>query len=358
MIRHATALDIPAINQIARQFNSELGFVSRNSLERAISNKELFVAEVGGGVAGFVNWHARRDGWQAIYELGVDRAYQGQGVGRALLYAVPCPVRLKCTADNSRANNFYRGAGMRLVGTETGRRRALNIYEMRILNIIVRGDNKDVPAICRASGSAYGVQEHDPAHAWPFMVDVDFGNPNWPGYIRTVEGHRPVQALVVDYADRELKEEMLRQVADLRAAGVLRVVVCPKFHGAIGDIPPDCVIGVSLRTAGRLANGENKFAGFMPQFEELARRRCHLLGGSPRLQKDTISKLHGIGAVVLSVDGNAQFGGAARGSMYADGRWRRKTGEKAAYLETALQSSKAIQYELNAAATSEQLPLF
>lgn len=263
---------------------------------------------------------------------------------------------LKVTADNP-ANEFYAKAGMRCVNTEQGKQRWLNVYEMNILNIVVRGSNPRVPEICRLSGSAYGVKQGHKAYDQIFMLDVDFERPNWPKYLDLVQELKPVQALVIDYDDPGLEDEMLTQVDQLKKAGVLRVVVCVKFHGATSDIPQDCIIGVSLRTDGRLSNGDNPYAGFMPDFRELSGRECHLLGGSPQLQKDTIAKLLGHGAKVISADGNAHFGAGSKGSTYYDNTWNRKPGEKANWYESALISSKAIQRELNAI-KFQQLSLF
>jgi ribosomal protein S18 acetylase RimI-like enzyme len=126
-IRYGTSADIGAVQHIARQFNRELGFVRRASLERAIANRELYVASLDTELVGFVNWHTRRDGWRTVYELGVHRDYHDQSIGRNLLYAVPTPTRLKCTTDNERANRFYAGTGMQLAAVEQGRKRALNV---------------------------------------------------------------------------------------------------------------------------------------------------------------------------------------------------------------------------------------
>lgn len=355
-IRIATLSDIPAIQAVARQHSKMLGFVRRASLERAAAKAELFVAEDAGQVVGFVNWHARRDGWSTVYEIAVSQANQGQGIGRVLLYSVPCPIRLKCTQDNP-ANRFYINAGMMLANVEKGRKRPLNVYEMRVLSIIVRGGNSGVPEIARRSGNAYGSHHHHKLYDWPYMVDSDPEHCDWTKMMDVVKGSHPVQALTMDYFPGK-RDEMLAQVADLRAAGVLRVAVCPKFDGAIQDIPADCIVAVSLRTNGKLAKGANKYAGFMPTFADLKGRAVHLLGGAPKLQKDTLVKLQAIGARVFSVDGNAHLGSAGLGSGYGDGKWRRKIGEKVNLFATQLASSRAIQYELNAAAGWSQPPLF
>lgn len=131
-IRYATGDDIPAIQQIARQYDSPknkdyIGYVNLAAIREHAARYEVHVATFHGRIVGFVNWHLRRDGRATIYELAVDRAYRGIGAGRALVGAIPAPIQLKCTIDNP-ANGFYECIGFKLVGTEPGKRAALNVW--------------------------------------------------------------------------------------------------------------------------------------------------------------------------------------------------------------------------------------
>jgi GNAT superfamily N-acetyltransferase len=130
-IRYANESDLDAIKRIANQYKNELGFVNKAALRDSIGRYTLFVAEYMGAVAGFVNSYHRRDGWSTIYEIAVDKAHKGEGIGRALLDAVPRPVRLKCPVDNA-ANGFYAAQGMTLARVEQGRKRMLNVWERAI----------------------------------------------------------------------------------------------------------------------------------------------------------------------------------------------------------------------------------
>lgn len=69
----------------------------------------------------------RRDGRSTIYEVAVDKRYQGSGIVRALVQAVPTPVQLKCTVENP-ANRFYERIGFRVVKREPGKHRELNVW--------------------------------------------------------------------------------------------------------------------------------------------------------------------------------------------------------------------------------------
>jgi GNAT superfamily N-acetyltransferase len=128
-IRYSTGTDeeIAAVKSIANKYSRELGYVMVPKLREAAARRELLVAVHKTRIVGFVNYHARRDGWQTVYELAVHPEWRGMNVGRALLSAVPTPVRLKCTVDNS-ANKFYEAVGFQHNGREAGRKRPLNVW--------------------------------------------------------------------------------------------------------------------------------------------------------------------------------------------------------------------------------------
>lgn len=128
-IRYAVEDDIQHIVKIARQYSKELGFVRTVGLKEAIARRELYIAEYGRQIVGFCNWHRRKDGIHVIYEIAVDRARLGEKIGVGLLWAVPSPLRLKCTVDNDSANSFYASQDMQLVAVEQGRKRQLNVWE-------------------------------------------------------------------------------------------------------------------------------------------------------------------------------------------------------------------------------------
>lgn len=129
-LRLAQEVDIDAIQRIARQYRRELGFVSRPALRESMARNTLVVACLGRELVGFVNYRARKDGVQVVYEIAVDKMHRGHGVGAMLLeYGVPKPIRLKCTAENP-ANAFYEHLGFALIETEPGRKQPLNVYHL------------------------------------------------------------------------------------------------------------------------------------------------------------------------------------------------------------------------------------
>jgi GNAT superfamily N-acetyltransferase len=332
-IRGAVGGDIDTCDRIARQYPDELSFVSKVKMRDGVDRREMFVACVDNVVVGFVLWHRCRDGWSTIYDLAVNRDHRGLGIGRALLYTVPCPIRLKCTATNP-ANKFYQDAGMMLVGTEPSKRTMLNMYHLPILSILVAGGNKRFPDIARESGMAYGTRHDYTPHAWPFMMDFNWSKPyDWHNYLVLIEQYRPIFALVPDYEEHISKEQMLDRVADLRSCGVRRVGVCIKKRGGIDDIPCDCVVCISVPAP--------KYAGWLPPVEDrpmLAGRWLHLLGGTPRQwfgskrkwpgdeglpQVGLVAKLSGYGGQVISIDGSSHESASKRGSQWLNGHWHR-----------------------------------
>jgi ribosomal protein S18 acetylase RimI-like enzyme len=354
MIRYATQSDIPAIKAIANQYKQELGFVNRAALAESVGRRELFVAVQGAKVAGFVNWHRRRDGWSTVYELAVDKTMHSKGLGRALLYAVPCPIRLKCTADNDRANHFYASAGMRMVGIDRGKNRPLNVYEMRVLYALVQGNNKRLPEVARLSGMAYGVRHIDTPQAWPFMLDVEWRRfktrpGEWWKYLALVKQYQPVMAMCVDYESPAQRRSLYQQIRELKAAGVIRVMICPKFDGAINHIPKWCVVAISVPSS---------YAGFLPDLATLNGRYVHLLGGTPVKQTDLLLKITGHGGKVISMDGNSHTNAAKFNSLYEDGKFRRKQGEPIGdYYQACTYAGVNVRKQQNAAAEWQQLPL-
>lgn len=336
-IRHATDADIPAVAALIRaqeqRVAGSLGAPHYPSLRLAAREQRLHVAEMNGaGVVGYVEYYRRRDGTQTVYGLAVGARYEGIGVGRNLLYSVECPIRLKCPqkvngVDPNPANRFYDRAGLRLTGTDTTRGgKALNVWELPILPILVQGNNAEIPRIARESGWAYGTRAAEQPRDWAYQVDLEF-TPDWRAfdwqtYLTQIRAWKPVAALALDYFEPAQLPTLLAQIDDLKMAGVLRVLVCPKFDGALAGIPADCIVAVSVPST---------YAGFVPDFAELHERKVHLLGGSPpkwfgsRRSRNSatgiIAALQGAGAKVVSVDGNAHTQAAERGGIWSGGVW-------------------------------------
>lgn len=387
-IRSGTSADVDACDAIARaqerRFPSSLGWIRKDAYTC------FHVGVCDGEIAGFVVYHFTRRGDDAgkyvIKALVVAAQWEGKGVGRNLLYSVPTPVRLRTPAfvDASTDNpalKFYRGAGMKEVAREHvyrgGSRRGetrdnpLIVFDLPILPILVMGSNKEMLDVARLSGWAYGTREVERPKDYPFQVDIDLAKAegdwrayDWDKYCQKIARWKPFSALVVDYFERDQRNTMLRQVSDLEALGVSRVLVCPKFVGAVRDIPDRCVVAVSV---------PSRYAGFVPPLHELTGRRIHLLGGSPskwfgaptrrkgNSRTGIIAAIYGAGGRVVSVDGNSHEASAQTGTYWLDGRHKRPAhgcfvlGDR---FNTMVFSGRQIMADLHDSAETAQYSVF
>ena len=132
-IQLATTENLLQIKTIADKERGLLGFVTRPALQESVERSQLYVAvAIGGEVVGFANCWRRKDGWHTIREICITFSYRANGAGRALINAIPKPIRLKCLADNDQANQFYQHLGFVLAKTipANGKKRAL--YEWHL----------------------------------------------------------------------------------------------------------------------------------------------------------------------------------------------------------------------------------
>lgn len=372
-IRAARENDLPIIAALTRaqerRHAGALGAPHYPSLRKAIAEARLHVGVLEGvGVVGHVEYYRRQDGWQTIYSLAVDPRYEGLSIGRNLLYSVECPIRLKCPqavngGDANPANAFYQRMGLCLTGTDATRKgKALNVWTLPILPVLVQGNNREMPRIARESGWAYGTRDAEKPRDWCYQVDLEFSEDwrafDWQSYIAHIQAWKPFAALALDYFEKAQLPTLLQQISDLKAAGVMRVLVCPKFDGAVQDIPADCIVALSVPSS---------YAGFVPDFNELKGRKVHLLGGSPpkwfgsRRKSSSatgwISGLQGAGAQVISVDGNAHTGAAEQGGIWKSGVWDFKERPLNLYRFMTL-SGRNILTDLHHSSRHEQLSLF
>lgn len=131
MIRLATVDDLKDIKKIANQNREFIGFVMNVALKESIEKQSLKVLIKDKSIIGFVHYHKRRDGWNTLHELAVAKEYQHYGYGQKLFDDVPQPIRLKTTADNINAINFYLKNSMTHVRNEQGKKRELMVFEKK-----------------------------------------------------------------------------------------------------------------------------------------------------------------------------------------------------------------------------------
>lgn len=162
-----------------------------------------------------------------------------------------------------------------------------------------RGGYPDAPRLLLSEGWLYGFRSDYTAYDWPYFVDINWESYNWTDHLAVIRYWRPVQAMVADYMGPNHRENMLAQVADIRALGV-RPMVCPKFSGAVADIPNDCIVAVSIPTS------DDKYAGYLPSEHELAGKDLHLLGGHPDQFAVLIKRFSSSNVISIDCSANLQ----------------------------------------------------
>jgi ribosomal protein S18 acetylase RimI-like enzyme len=137
--------DLRPCKRIADQHRTELGFLTLAVFEDAARRGQLLVAHAAPGVLGFVRFNQHRRGTEtALYDIAVDRTWQGRGVGRALVVRLALESRraereaivLKCP-EELEANRFYERLGFQAMGIDPGRRRMLRLWRLPLTSLTV-----------------------------------------------------------------------------------------------------------------------------------------------------------------------------------------------------------------------------
>lgn len=208
--------------------------------------------------------------------------------------------------------------------------------------------HKWMPDVARQSGWEYGFRyDHASQSEKVYMIDIRWQNYNWAKYIEKVKRYRPEIAMVADYESPSQRRLLYQQIRELKPL-VSRVMVCPKFTGAIQHIPSFCIVAVSV---------QSQYAGFEPPIEELIGREIHLLGGNFNRQADLIRKYNAIASVV-SLDTASHIAGAYHGRYFDNGRWKQMQKRECSVQELATLSGQNLKRWFDAIAQDKQLPLF
>jgi GNAT superfamily N-acetyltransferase len=299
-IDRATIEDIPACKHIASQWRVELGFVNRAALAERQQRGTLLVAWRDRRIVGFCDYNVTKRGenagYSVVYHLAIDKAFLRQGVGSALLDAVPHPIRLTTITD-SEACKFYESIGFTNTSNKQGKVNKLSLYQRSAVMILIHGGNHQTPQWANKAQWEYGAKGDCTLYAPPYMLDHDWrkdGDEAWQNHIELMKQHKPRQSVVIDFEHIGQRRIMLQRCGDALLSGVVPIVV-PKFVGAVKHIPRSGVIvGISVPT---------KHAGFLPQRSELSGRTLHLLGGHPDQWRFLMDYYNN--ASVFSLDGNA-----------------------------------------------------
>lgn len=123
--------DLPRVAELERRLFAGDDPWSESTLRAELDHGNHYVAaRVEGrlvGYAGLAVVGTRRDAEASVHTIGVDPAWQGKGVGRALLGALlevadeyRAPVYLEVRTDNAAAIGLYRSHGFATIGLRRG----------------------------------------------------------------------------------------------------------------------------------------------------------------------------------------------------------------------------------------------
>lgn len=206
-----------------------------------------------------------------------------------------------------------------------------------MLIVYVRGGDKTAPEVSKYFDGG-GARSDYKTYERPTMLDWDFKkrfDPHkWQKYLRAIEKDKPVLAMVPDYFRSDEKLFMLRNVEQVKEAGAQYVMVCPKFAGAVADIPEHCIVAISVPT---------KYAGFLPERLEVIGRKLHFLGGHPD-QHLALMRVQYAGIEVFSIDANVLAMQAGYGKWWSAyrGDWVQEPPHKYDTLTLSKRSAKMI----------------
>ncbi len=170
---------------------------------------------------------------------------------------------------------------------------------MRVPELIYcAGKNRAFEAIALAAGYTLGAQLPATVYHPIGFADQDWKRPDRIAYMAALAHHRPRMATVLDLEQPAQRAEVLSW-AEEAAQYAERVLIIPKYSGAIDDLPRTIggaavVLAFSVPTA---------FGGTEVPLWEFAGWPVHLLGGSPHAQMRYAAHLNSV-ADVVSVDGN------------------------------------------------------
>lgn len=138
------------------------------------------------------------------------------------------------------------------------------------------------------------------------LLDCDWKKPNWSRHLAIAKTEHPWLCAVPDIESASQLPDALVKSQEI-AAHCERILIIPKALSIIHSIPAEIggrpiVLGYSVPTS---------YGGTSVPLWEFGRRPVHLLGGSPRAQKELCRYLN-----VVSLDGNVAWNLARRGIFY------------------------------------------
>lgn len=147
------------------------------------------------------------------------------------------------------------------------------------------------------------------------FIDIEYRRPDFERHLAVVAEYRPRYATVPDLSEQRVDLADIHRALEQRdrlASSCDVPLIVPKLPGQLALLPPEVAVGYSIPSS---------YGGAQYPLWELAGRRVHLLGGSPKKQVEMYRYLSAIGEVT-SCDGNYAQLMATRYAEYWNGkRW-------------------------------------
>lgn len=198
--------------------------------------------------------------------------------------------------------------------------------------IYCAGNNERLSRIAHDNGWLLGMRSNSSATDLPqTFIDINYKKFDFEKHVDVVAKYHPKYASVPDLSEKETSindiERAVKQAERLQEYCDI-VLIVPKLSDQLPLIPSQYALGYSIPTS----YGGAKYLPW-----ELAGRRIHILGGSPRKQMESYLHLSSI-ATVMSADGNYAQSQAVRYAMY----WKRN---KWLYHERKVEGGKDLYIE-------------
>lgn len=154
--------------------------------------------------------------------------------------------------------------------------------------------NRRFAEIAGNYGFKYGAQLPATVYYAPYFADQNWKNPRRRLYMAALKKHRPALATVLDWDDNATFDQVMNWAIEA-AWYVPEVIIIPKVPGTIDRIPE--TIGKAKVRLGYSVPTKYGKTDVSP--EEFGNRPVHLLGGSPKAQRQLAERMN-----VKSADGN------------------------------------------------------
>lgn len=182
------------------------------------------------------------------------------------------------------------------------------------------GSNRYAPIVCESSGMLYGVRHDAKAYGNVKMLDVNWKHYTWSNYLDKIISYTPDLVILPDYTSVSERTELWARY-EIVSKIVQNVAIVPKFADAIKDIPSSAIVALSVPAKNYGGTWDQ-----LPKWQSLRDKRVHLLGGSPKKQRDFIRMIRAHRGQVVSLDNNYFWLKAAKYKswMTQGGTWIRE----------------------------------